>query len=176
VTSQAAGQGVAVNTEISEGPKYNLGAVELVGADLPREAMLKAASFESGKVANWRDIRQKVYAMEPPVKRTGYFDAVARPERILHDDQHTLDLRVSFVLGPLYHFGTVTFVGLPPAAEETARKLWKMEPGSPYDYAYSTDFLREFSKKVDLRGYKLSLDTSKAPGQIVNDKLKFLPK
>ncbi|HEX4807993.1 MAG TPA: hypothetical protein VH325_03640 [Bryobacteraceae bacterium] len=164
---------VAVSTEISEGPKFTLGEVLLVGDNLPKNAMREAAHFQEGKLANWREIQQGIYALEKPLKRTGYLDAVAQPERNLRDDQRQLDLRISFVLGPMYHFGEVSFTGLSPVAEVSARKMWRMEAGAPYDFAYSSDFLHEFSKRVDLRDCKVSLQTSRRKDHVVDETLLF---
>ena len=78
VASQKTGaQSVAVTTAISEGQKFTLGEVRIIGDSLPRDSMLKAAAFESGKLANWREIQQRIFALERPVKRTGYFEAKA---------------------------------------------------------------------------------------------------
>jgi len=71
----------------------------------------------------------------------------------LHDDTHVLDVEVSYVRGPLYHFGKVTFTGLTAADEARARKTWRHAPGSPYDYAYLAEFLNEFSRTLDGRVY-----------------------
>jgi hypothetical protein len=81
------------------------------------------------------------------------------------------------MLGPLYHFGQVAFVGLSANAEAEARKIWKMQTGDPYDFAYPGDFLREFSKRVDLRMYKIQLQPQKAVGDhLMNETVAFTPK
>jgi len=159
----------AVTTEISEGPKFTLGDVQLVGEDLPVDAMLKAAAFKRGKLANWRDIQQGIFALEPPVKRLGYYAAVAKPERILHDEQKQLDLRISIIRGPLYHFGQVSFTGLPPDAEARAAQAWSMKPGDPYNYAYSSEFVQEFAKQMNLGRYKVRTQSHRGTGDHVMD-------
>jgi outer membrane protein assembly factor BamA len=169
---------VAVTVAIEEGAKFNLGEVHIIGADLPIDAMRAAAGFQKGKVANWTEIQNGIWAMEKPVKRTGYTDATARPERVLHDDERILELNISFYKGPLYRFGQLRIVGLSPDLEGRARKTWKLEPGSPYDYAYSTDFFREFSKSVDFRQFKkVDVKSQKGSGDHVMDvTLTFEPK
>jgi len=56
-------------------------------------------------------------------QRTGYFDAAAKPERMLHDDRHILDLTISFNKGPLYYFGQLQ---LP-----VSRRALRPKPGRP---------------------------------------------
>jgi hypothetical protein len=41
---------------ITEGEPYQLGTVELIGDDLPVDAMLSAAKLRTGKLANWKQI------------------------------------------------------------------------------------------------------------------------
>ena len=144
---------VAVTTTVEEGPKYSLGDVTLAGDDLPAH-LLEDAKFRKGDVANWTEIQKRIWEMESPVKRSGYFEAVAKPERIFHDDTQVLDLRISFAKGPLYHFGQLKIIGLNPEQEEKARKAWKKNPGDAYDFAYSGEFLRAFSQLVDLHQFK----------------------
>ncbi len=102
---------VNVTTTIVEGPQYKLADVQLIGDELPADAMLAAAKFKKGEVANWTEIQQGIWRSEVPVKRLGYMDAVAQPERVLDDASQTLLLRLSIRKGALYHFGQVTFSG-----------------------------------------------------------------
>jgi len=145
---------VAVAASVDEGPKYVLGEVQLIGDDLPVDAMRAATKSRKGDTANWGDIQKDLWAMEVPVRRTGYPQATARPERIFHDEQRVLDLKATVVKGPLHHFGQLRFTGLSSALEAKARKLWKRNPGDPYDLLYPRDFLREFFQAVDSRQFK----------------------
>ena len=145
---------VIVSVAIDEGAQFTLGSVQIVGDDLPRDAMEKAANLKAGAVANWAQIQQGVWEMERPVKRLGYVDARSKTERVLHDDTQVLDVSVTFEKGPLYHFGQVRFSGLSPALESQARKTWTAAPGSPYDFLYVNDFIRDFARLVDFRQFK----------------------
>jgi outer membrane protein assembly factor BamA len=112
------------------------------------DAMLKAAKFKKGQTANWTEIQQGIREAEKPVKRTGYFTASAHTERIFHDGQLVLDVRIPFALGPMYRSGQLKIMGLTPEEEAKARKLWKLHPGDPYDYAYPDEFLKTFVQSV----------------------------
>jgi outer membrane protein assembly factor BamA len=152
--SQWTDAGVSVNLAITEGEPYRLGKAELTGENLPVDAMLSAGKLPIGKLANWRDIQAGIQAMEKAVKRTGFFDAVAQPDRTLDDAEHVLDLRIRVVRGPLYHFGELRITGLTPEQEARARKTWQPKPGDPYDYAYANDFFQAFSRIVDFRSFR----------------------
>jgi outer membrane protein assembly factor BamA len=167
---KASASTVNVTTAVDEGPKFTLGDVELIGDKLPVEAMLKAAKFKKGQIANWTEIQQGIWELERPLKRTGYFDAVAKPDRVLHDDQRVLDIRISFYMGPLYHFGQLHIAGLTAALESQARKMWKHQPGDPFDYDYPRDFFRAFFASVDSRQFKkFAANLQNAPGDHIKD-------
>jgi outer membrane protein assembly factor BamA len=162
--------GVSLNLGIVEGPLYRLGKVELLGDNLPVDAMLSAAKFPSGECANWRQIQQGIWDMERVVKRTGFFEAAASPERSSDDALHLLDLHIRIAKGPLYHFGEVRIVGLSPDLQAKARKAWKPQFGDPFDFGYSNDFFQAFSRMVDLRAFrKYKAEARKAAGDHVMD-------
>ena len=146
--------GVSLGVTVAEGEAYQLGQVELVGENLPVDAMLSAAKLPTGKLANWKLIQDGIWAMEKIVKRTGYFEVTAFSDRIYDDAAHMLGLRVRFAKGPLYHFGEIHIVGLSPNMQEQARRTWQPKPGDPYDYAYPNEFLQAFSRIVDLRNFR----------------------
>jgi outer membrane protein assembly factor BamA len=146
--------GITLGVAIAESEAYQLGQVELVGENLPVDAMLSAAKLPTGKLANWKLIQDGIWAMERIVKRTGYFDATASSDRTYDDATHILGLRVRFAKGSLYHFGEVHIIGLSPNMQEQARRTWRPKPGDPYDYAYSNEFLQAFSRIVDFRNFR----------------------
>ena len=159
-----------MSATVVEGAKYSLGEVTLAGEDFPADQMLAAAKFRKGELANWTEIQKSIWEMERPLKRSGYFEAAAKPERIFHDDVHVLDLKMGFAKGTLYHFGQLRTTGLSPELDAKARKAWEKNPGDPYDYGYPSDFLRVFSKSVDLRQFKrYDVRAEKGPGDHTMD-------
>lgn len=178
VARKADASTVAVTTTIEEGPKYTLGDVRLLGDNLPAAAMLEAAKFKTGSLANWTEIQQGVRETEKPLRRLGYRDATAVPERVYRDEQHILDLKVSVLKGPVHHFGQLQLTGLTPDLEAKARKMWKLQPGDPYDYAYPNDFLWDFVHSLRNANFKrFDADTQKGSGDhVVDVSLTFVPK
>ncbi len=134
------------------------------------DAMLKAAKFRKGEVANWTEIQNSIWELEKPVKRIGYLNAAASPQRILHDDTSVLDLKISVFLGPLFRFGQLQVAGLTPNLEAQARKIWTLKAGDPFDYDYPKDFFRAFFASVDSRQFnKYGLKMQKGAGENVMD-------
>jgi outer membrane protein assembly factor BamA len=167
---QWTGAGVSMSIAITEGEPFQLGKVELVGEDLPVDRMLAAAKLPNGKVANWKKIEDGIWEMAKVVKRTGFFETSASPDRFYDDAAHMLNLRVRIAKGPLYHFGEVRITGLSPALQERARSIWRPKPGDPYDYAYPQEFFEAFSSAVDSRSFpKYDAVTQKGAGDHVMD-------
>jgi outer membrane protein assembly factor BamA len=175
IAAEKAGAGkVTVTTTIEEGAQFKLGEVSFVGDNLPVEAMLKAAKFKKGQIANWTEIQSGIWAAERPVKRTGYFAAAARPERILHDEQSVIDVKISFAMGPLFHAGQLKIIGLSPELEAKARKLWKQQPGDPYDFEYAGEFLKEFGQSAPLGQFrKITPSAQRMPDNVMDCTLLF---
>lgn len=162
--------GVALTVAITEGAPYRLGKVEIAGDDLPVSAMVSAGKLPTGKLANWKQIENSIREMEKLVKRSGFFEATALPDRSYDDTAHVLDLRIRMPKGPLYRIGQVRFSGLSPDLEGRAKRLWKAKPGDPYDYAYPGEFFQAFSQVVDFRNFsKFDAKTQKGAGEHVVD-------
>jgi outer membrane protein assembly factor BamA len=159
-----------VTTSIEEGAKYTLGDVQIVGDKLPGEALRKAAKFRKGEIANWTEIQNSIWELERPVRRLGYLHAAAKPERILHDEQHVLDVKIPFNLGPFYTFGQLQITGLPPNLEAQARKMWSLATGAVFDHDYPKDFFPAFFRSVDSRQFKkFNVTAQKGSGENVMD-------
>jgi len=162
--------GVSVAVAIVEGEPYQLGKVELIGEDLPVDAMLSAAKLPTGKLANWKQIQQGLWDMERVVKRTGFFRAAASPDRSYDDAARVLNLRVRVFKGPLYHFGELRITGLSPDFAERARRIWRQKTGDPYDYVYPQEFFQAFSRIVDFRNFsKFNAVVQRGSGDHVMD-------
>ncbi len=163
------GWSVSVTTSVEEGPKFTLGEVQVQGDKLPLDAMLDAAKFRKGQIANWTEIQNSIWELEKPVKRLGYLNASAKPERIFHDEQHVLDVRLVVSLGPLYKFGQLRITGLPPELEAEARKVWTLNPGDPFNYEYPNDFSQVFFRTVGSNKFKFKTKMQKGSGENVMD-------
>ena len=174
ITSQKASPGnVNVTVAIEEGPQYKLGDVTFVGDNLPQEAMFKAAQFQKGQIADWSEIQKAIWSAEKPVRRTGYLKASAQPERIFHDDQLLLDLKVPFAMGPKFYAGPLSILGLAPDDEAKARKMWKLRIGDPYDYEYPAEFIRAFTASVSTQFRRVTPSTQQRANNVMDFMLIF---
>ena len=139
ITAKRSGKlSVAVTAEVVEGPQFTLNSVRAPGAGEAESSMFKAANFQIGAIANWRDIQQSIVKTHKPLLRLGYQESTIVPRRVLDDEKRHSELELEVRLGPLYHFGQVSFSGLAADLDAKAHKLWKMAPGDIYDSFYCT--------------------------------------
>jgi outer membrane protein assembly factor BamA len=170
VAQKEPGWSVSVATTVEEGAKFTLGDVQIIGNKLPVDRLLKEAKFRKGEIANWTQIQNSIWELERPVKRMGYFHAMAKPERILHDERRVLDLEIGFNLGSFYTFGQLRITGLTPDLEAKARKMWALTPGAVFDYDYPRDFFPAFFRSVDSQQFKkFNVAMQKGSGENVMD-------
>jgi outer membrane protein assembly factor BamA len=167
--------GMGVTLTIAESPVYSLGQIDLTGDNLPTD-LVKSANLPVGQTANWTVIQKGIWAMQSKVAVAGYLDATARNERIFDDQGHVLYVKVAFRTGPLYHFGQVSFTGLPPKLESTARSTWSRSSADAYDFHYPEVFMHDFSKQADLREFKYKVESSKKANATVDVNMVFSPK
>ncbi len=163
---------LGVTVTIAERPVYSLGQVDPTGDNLPPD-LTNAGNFPIGKAANWTLIQKGIWAMQSRMVTAGYLDAAAGNERVFDDQNKVLNVRVKFRTGPLYHFGQVTFTGLPPHIESVAQSTWSKSSGDPYDFRYPELFVRELSKQADLRAFKYKVEPTKNANATVDMKVVF---
>ncbi|MDX2149959.1 MAG: POTRA domain-containing protein [Bryobacteraceae bacterium] len=171
--------GVTVPLEVTEGSTYSLGKVEVTGEGVSPSELLAKAKFPTGKVANWKQIQEGLWAMESLMKRAGYLEVSANPGRRLDDSRMLLDLTVEIRKGRQYRFGELHFEGLAAKPQEQIRKQWRMKSGDPYDYAYPVEFLSELGRRFDLSALRAEAATavrSMNGEPVVDVTLKFRPK
>lgn len=170
--------GVSVTVAITEGETFRLRKVDVVGDELSVDAMLSAAKFPNGELADWKRIQQGIWDLERVLKRRGFLDTIASPERILDDQNRTLDLRLRINKGPLYRFGELRIAGLSADLEGKARRQWKLKAGDALDVGYPNTFMEGFAQTVDLQRFRkaaAAIETG-AGDHVIDVKLTFEPR
>jgi outer membrane protein assembly factor BamA len=176
VRAQKDGPGsMGVTLTIAESPVYTLGQIDLTGDNVPPD-LVKSANLPIGKAANWTLIQKGIWAMQSKLVVAGYLDTTERNERIFDDQAHVLNIKVALRTGPLYHFGQVSFAGLPSNLESIARSTWSRSSADAYDFHYPEVFMREFSKQADLRQLKYKVESSKKMNATVDVNMVFTPR
>ncbi|MCU0246573.1 MAG: hypothetical protein MUC42_08360, partial [Bryobacter sp.] len=165
--------GVNVTVMVVEGDSYNLGAVRVTGAN--EREMLKVAGLKPGSLADFDRINAGIEEMRRALRRQGFLEVSATPERKHDDAKKVVDLDVVIVAGRQYAMGKLTIEGLDIQTEPYIRKLWTLAEGKPYNAEYPDFFLKEIREKqlMDDLGETKSIPTVDEARRTVDVKLIF---
>jgi len=134
--------GVVVTIAINEGPVYNLGTVALAGVPAAEIATIeKSADWRKGEIANFDHIEQGLNKIKQRERTQGFLHADTRVVRDIRDQDHTVNLTIHIERGPQFTLGKLEIQGLDLIGEPAVRKMWKIEPGQPYQDGYPEAFL-----------------------------------
>jgi len=136
--------GVSVTITVKEGESYNLGTVKVTGVP-PEEAdgVKYIGKWRSGDIANLEQVRAGAIKIADRLRSDGYLNVTQKTEHTIHENDHTVDALITVNAGPQYHFGKLTIDGLDVLTEPQIRKVWIMNPGSPFRPGYPDQFLKD---------------------------------
>jgi outer membrane protein insertion porin family len=162
--------GVSVTITVNEGESYNLGTVKVTGVP-PEEAdgMRNIGKWKAGDIANLELVRAGANKIADRLRSNGYLNATAKTDRTIHENDHTVDALITVNAGPQYHMGKLTIEGLDMLTEPQIRKVWIMNPGSPFRPDYPDQFL----KNLRAEGVFDNLGETRAE-KTVNEKIKIV--
>jgi outer membrane protein insertion porin family len=134
--------GVVVTIAINEGAVYNLGTVTLAGLPGAEVAQLqKSDDWHKGETANFTKIEASLEKIRQRQRTQGYLRAATSLVRDIHDEDHTVNLTVNVDRGPQFTLRKLDIQGLDLIGEPAVRKMWKIEPGQPFQDGYPEAFL-----------------------------------
>jgi outer membrane protein assembly factor BamA len=132
---------VAVEAEVSEGPRFRFGEIQFSGIHALTAEQLKenfpihtGEFFSRNKLGTGLEATRKAYA------KLGYIDMYSIPDMQVGADIVSLTIEVTE--GNQYRLATLEFAGNPEAAEQL-RPRWELGSGKPFDYSYVQQFLKE---------------------------------
>jgi outer membrane protein insertion porin family len=134
--------GVVVTIAINEGPVYKLGEVALAGVPQPEIALIeKSADWHKGETANFANIERGLDKIRQRERSQGFLRADTRVTREIHDQDRTVNLVINVDRGAQFTLGKLDVQGLDLIGEPAIRKMWKIEPGQPFQEGYPEAFL-----------------------------------
>jgi hypothetical protein len=151
--------GVAISIDITEGVRYRLGTVSIVGATaLSTESIRARLSLRSGDIADETIIRDWVVDIERSYKNLGYVDISANEDRDQNrgpegSDADVVNIKISIDEGPRYKVGSIRFAGNSDVSEDDLRKALRIREGDVYS-------LQKVEASVDAIN-RLGLDVDK---------------
>lgn len=136
--------GVSVTITVKEGESYSFANVKVVGVPADEAGQVKSiGKWRSGDIANLEEVRAGADKIAARLKSDGYMNASAKTDRTIHENNHTVDALITITPGPQYRFGKLTIEGLDLITEPQIRKVWILNPGSPFRPDYPDQFLKD---------------------------------
>lgn len=133
--------GVRVKIQVEEGPVYTFGAIRSAVPDLTPKHVLKMATFKTGDVANFDLVATVIDGIQKELRHDGYMRSHTQAERVLHDQEKTVDITFTSIPGTQFLMGKLTIDGLDVVSEPPILKLWSMKEGGPFNADYPQMFL-----------------------------------
>lgn len=131
-------KGLNVLVTVAEGEEYTLGEVRFANNE---EDWLRVGQFRQGVTANMSEVEAGRRRLELAVRRNGFLDAKVTASRTVNEERKTVDMDFDFIPGEKYVFQKLEVKGLDIITEPAVRKLWRMQPGSPFNPEYPEAFL-----------------------------------
>ncbi len=153
--------GVAV-VPVEEGRAWNLHAVRFAGDGIDPAVLARACKFPVGRLADWREVQRGLQDAREVLVSQGYLKAQFTPGRKFDEAAGTVELDIAVERGPLFRFGRLVLLGVPPELRAKVTSLWKLAPGTAMDGMYVNEFLRA---AFDVLGDRVGgVSQSMAPG------------
>ena len=134
--------GVVVTIAVNEGPAYTLGTVQLAGVPEAEVAQLeKSTDWHKGETVNFANVEANLEKIRQRQRGHGYLRADTRVVRDIRDQDHTVNLTVNIERATQFTLGKLNIQGLDVISEPAIRKMWKIEPGQPFQDGYPEAFL-----------------------------------
>jgi outer membrane protein assembly factor BamA len=137
-----------VTITVKEGESYNLGTVKVIGVPPDETDSIKSiGKWRSGDIANLEEVRAGAIKIADRLRSEGYLKVTQKTEHTIHENNHTVDAVITVTAGPQYHMGKLTIDGLDLLTEPQIRKVWVMNPGSPFRPEYPDRFLKDLREQ-----------------------------
>ncbi len=135
--------GIVVTVTVNEGPAYKLGTITLAGLSQPELAQLaKLDEWHKGETVNFTNVDASIEKIKQRQRAQGYLRAQASVAREIDEQEHTVNLRITIDRREQFTFGKLTIQGLDLNTEPVIRKMWKIEPGQPFQEGYPEALLQ----------------------------------
>ena len=160
VTAQspvAAGDGfvVPLAMEVAEGQQFRVESIRFAQpAAVHGSEFQKNSTLHPGDVANQELLRRNLLLVSVPYARQGYLHAKVSTDRALDKSAARVTYTVKVEPGDLYHFGKLQLENLSDAQRAELLRVWKMQPGDPFDVSYAKGVLNANARQLhSLDGY-----------------------
>lgn len=145
VTSERAERdinGLKIHVTVDEGETFEFGNISVAGTASMDRDLQRLIEFNTGDLANFQLVTQAVERLKEAMRSQGYMKVTASADRHINDEKKTVDLVFHVNPGPQFMFGKLFIEGLDIHGEHEMRRIWGVEPGTPFRADYPDLFLQ----------------------------------
>jgi len=147
---KASEEGLVVSVHITEGPKFDVGKIDVVGDDtVDLEALRKQLKLEEGKTFNRSHLTEDVERLESHYTDRGFYFANVQPATRLNEEKRTVDVEFRVEKGPLYFIRSVQIAGNDRTVDSVIRREMRMVEGQ----LYSARAIQVSNRRIRGTGY-----------------------
>jgi outer membrane protein insertion porin family len=155
---------VAVAGKVVGGEPYKVSSITWPGSEfLSREEFAKTVKLRPGDPASDALLRSSYQPVLDAYLRRGYADVSIDTHPQRNAATHTVAYTLSVQPGNIYRVGTLTVLGLSPAARQHFDTLWQQKVGDVYNGVDAFGFLARESTQPWLTPYRGELQTVANP-------------
>jgi len=126
-------EGLFVTVEISEGPEFRVGAIDVVGDEtMDLDALREKIRLSEGDVFNRSYLTADVETLERHYTDRGFFLASVQPGTRISQETRTVDVQFQVQKGPLYFVRKVDISGNTRTIDPVIRREMKVVEGQLY--------------------------------------------
>jgi outer membrane protein insertion porin family len=126
-------EGLFVTIEISEGPQFWVGEIDVVGDEtMDLDALRDKIRLAEGEIFNRSYLSQDVESLERHYSDRGFFLASVQPGTRLLQDEHKVNVQFIVEKGPLYFVRSIHIAGNTRTIDPVIRREMKIVEGQLY--------------------------------------------
>ena len=129
----ASKEGLTVTVEIHEGPRFNVGVIDVVGDEtVDLDALREKLLLSDGDVFNRSHLTADVEALEAHYADRGFYFAKVEPRTRLDDEERLVDVQFYVEKGPLYFVRSIDISGNTRTIDPVVRREMYIVEGQLY--------------------------------------------
>ncbi len=158
---QVEGERITITIPVEEGPRYNVGKVDIEGDFVkPKDELTASLKIKKGEVYNRDLVRQDILNLRDAYADFGYAFAEIDPMVNINDKDRLVDIAYKANKGKKVYFERINIVGNTATRDKVIRRELRVEEQG----LYSARNLRRSSERLHRLDYFENIDMATSPG------------
>ncbi len=161
------GHQITIKIAINEGPRYNIGSIDLAGdLKFPKAELRKLVTLKSGEPFQGTALQHNLLKLSDFYSNRGYAFVNVNPRTQINPANRTVNVVFDIHPGRIVLINRIRITGNTKTADKVIRREMQVQEQEPYD----AKAIRKSKRKLDRLGYfssvRISTSPSKQPDKI----------